>query len=386
MNPRRATVVLLVLAAAAACGLSPAAARAASQGVYLSFFHPVAVGGGPDASANAAFSLLYGEIGEVHGFGLALGASRVSRADGLLLSGLYSQAQEEFVGAAVTGVLNYFEGDGRGAQLAGIANFHRGEWSGLQMATFVNFSSEGTHGAQVSGLFNLNDGETWALQISGFGNGTAGELRGAQVAGGYNFAIGDVHGAQVALLNAAGDVEGAQLGLANFSREMRGLTVGLVNSTQMHHGVPIGAVNLSRRNGSVDLALYGSSLSLVNAGVRTSVNRFTSVLALGYGDPEGDVDVTAVLSWHPGYEFWRRGPWSATAELGFLHYMPEASSDPDENDRLHFALEARAQLERRFSDRLAAFLGAGVGRWYDRYDGDPQGRTKAAFHGGVAIF
>jgi hypothetical protein len=390
MTPARSHLAALGLAAAtlATLALTPVATRAAgSSPVHASLLYPVATSQDPDLSTNVSLSILYGRLGHLGGVGVSGVVTLIHHgASGLLVTGGVAGVGGDFRGVALTGLLNTMTGEMHGLQFAGLANIQRGSTTGIQAASFFNFAQDGLRGAQLAGALNMHDGVAGAVQLAGVGNVNSGDLGGLQVSGGFNYAPGRMSGGQAALVNAAGDVHGAQLGLANFAATVRGVTIGAVNMCDRHDGVPIGFVNLARDNGSVDLVIEAGTLVPISAGVKTVVNRFSSIFAAGYGDPEGEVTRTGALSWHPGYEIWRGGPWTGTLELGYIHYMPDYVADPAVNDRLHFALEARGRIERRLTSAMTAYAGVGIGRWYNRYDNDPEGKTLATAHAGIALF
>ena len=189
----------------------------------------------------------------------------------------------------------------------------------------------------------------------------------AQMAIGFNYSRDKLVGVQVGLANASDDISGAQIGVLNFARLHDGLQVGAINMVRDHQGVPFGLVNYSRETGKADWITYTSNLSLINTGVRTTVNRFYSMLTLGGYNIEEDVEDTAFLNWNFGYEIPLSDAWGLGLDLGYVHIMPKASSDPTVNDRLHFATQARALAEVRLSPKFTLFAGVGFSHIFSEY-------------------
>ena len=116
------------------------------------------------------------------------------------------------------------------------------------------------------------------------------------------------------------------------------------------------------------------------------VNRFYSMFTVGYGDLQGDVEDTASLSWHYGYAFPLSEKWGLDVGLGFVHIMPKASDDPNQNDKLHFAVQARALAEIRFSRKVAVFAGGGISSIYSEYSSNANQKTEPLGVLGISLF
>ena len=82
----------------------------------------------------------------------------------------------------------------------------------------------------------------------------------------------------------------------------------------------------------------------------------------------------------------------ATLELyGTFHAMGVtvilgASDDPNLNDRLHFAVQARALAEIRFSPRVAVFGGGGVSSVYSEYSSNATQKSEPLGVVGISLF
>jgi hypothetical protein len=131
---------------------------------------------------------------------------------------------------------------------------------------------------------------------------------------------------------------------------------------------------------------YGSNVALLNVGFRTVLNRWSSVVSAGYLDVQGDVDQTFFLAWNFGRNIPLNDRWDLTLDLGFQHIIPQKSDEPGANDRLQYALQARALAERRLNDRLGLFGAAGSSTRYAAYSSDASSETDFHFSAGVVLY
>ena len=363
-----------------------ATAEPAHHPLNLTFFYPLGTNQDPDITTNFRLSLIYGRVGSVRGVDLNAGVSIIQRdLSGLQATLLYSQVGGEFRGIALTGLVNYFQSDSRGLQMAGLANVDRGRFAGLQYAALFNYVGDGLSGVQLTSVYNSSHGDGGFLQIAGVANMNEGSFGGVQV-GGLNFTGAQLAGAQLGLVNVATQTHGFQGAIVNFADEAHGLQIAPLNIMRRNHGVPVGLINIDEENGSADWVTFGSSLAAINTGVRTTVNRFYSMLTVGSGDLQGDIEEAVFLTWNYGYAIPLSKAWSIDVDLGFAHIIPESSDDPDLNDELHFALQARALAEVRFGRKVAAFAGGGVSSVYSEYSSNATQKTEALVVAGVSLF
>jgi hypothetical protein len=253
--------------------------------VNLSLFYPISTSRDPEISTNFRLSLIYGDVGSVHGVDINGVVGRIRRdMAGLQASGIYSHIDGEFRGAAASGVANYVKADSRGLQWAGLVNFMRGNFAGFQFASLFNYVEGELTGIQATALFNLNDGNAKYFQYASIANATARDFTGLQLAGGLNYVNESMTGAQAGLFCFAKVLRGVQVGAANVVGTTDGLQVGVVNIANENTGLAFGMINYAH-NGSTEWVTYGSSLAAVSTGVRTELRRFYSMLTAGIGDP-----------------------------------------------------------------------------------------------------
>ena len=142
-----------------------------------------------------------------------------------------------------------------GARFSVLWGRHRDVY-GLDLAAIGNITDQDFVGAAVSGIFNLTRGQTTilGLQLAGIANVNIQKTNvyGVQLALGLNsnVATSSVTGLQMALLgNLAANttIYGAQVGLYNRAQEVYGIQIGLVNVATSLHGVQIGLVNFNHK-------------------------------------------------------------------------------------------------------------------------------------------
>lgn len=353
--------------------------------VHLSLFHPVSTNTSPDAHANLSLSIFQSRIGELNGIGLHPFVSEVSgSASFLQVTGAFVLVRGPASGIQLTGGVASVHGTMKGLQVAGIGSFVKEDVRGIQVAGIVNAPRGAMRGFQAAGFVNMNGGETRGLQVSSVANISEGPARGLQIAG-VNLAQETMRGLQIGLGNMAGSIDGTQIGLYNVSSNSSGLQLGVINYAGTHEGIPFGVLNLSPKSGTIDAVAYGSTLSAVNAGVRTTVNGWQSTFAVGGGDLEGDIETAGFLTWAYGYRVGSSNTFSVGMDFGWSHVMPEKSNDPLENDRLHPALSFRLLPELRLSDGVSLFAGPGATLILDEYSMHAGSRTEVLATAGLAV-
>lgn len=380
------TILLTLAACATASGSSFAQEAPPHHFASLQFLHPIATSPDPETSTNFRISLLYGRSGRVKGFDLnAVGGVTSGDLQGFAASGFFNRVGGGFGGFAGTFGVNNMRGGSSGIQLAGLANWNEDAFTGLQAAAILNYTDRGFAGVQLSGVLNLNDRAGTFAQISSVANVNAGPFAGVQVSGFLNAANSAVSGGQVALLNYAENMSGVQFGVLNMGTRFHGLKVGIVNTGQEVTGTTIGLINRDRDSRG-EWMFYGSNISLANTGYRTVLNHWSSVVSLGFGDPGGDIDKALFLGWNFGRNIPLNEAWDLTIDLGYQHIMPKKSDEPAENDRLQFALQARAIGEYRLKDGLGLFGAVGTSTRYAEYASGAPSETDLHFSAGVVLY
>jgi len=352
----------------------------------LQLLHPIATSPNPETTTNFRLSVFYGRSGAIHGLDLnAVAGVTSGDVTALQLTGLFASTGGIFRGMSFTGGISHLKRGGAGFQISGLANYDEDVFAGLQVAGLLNYTSRGFAGAQVSAVMNLNDGGGTFLQASSVANVNAGPFAGAQVAVFLNAANAQTGGGQLALVNFAEDLNGIQLGFLNLANEFHGLQIGVLNLNNEFGGTPIGLVNIDD-DSRKEWMFYGSNLSLANIGFRTVLNKWSSVLSTGYGDVQGEVEASLFLGWNFGRNIPLSKRWDLTIDLGYQHIMPKVSNNPDENDRLHFSLQARALGEFHLNDSLGIVGSVGSSTVYSEYKSGAANETALLFSAGIVLY
>lgn len=356
------------------------------QFISLQLLHPVATSSHPDASTNFRLSFLYGRSGRVNGLDLNLVAGATSgEVTGLAMSSLLNRVGGAFGGVAATFGVNNMRGGSGGVQLAGLSNWNEEAFTGFQLAGVLNYTDHGFAGAQISGVMNLNDRAGSFAQVSTVANVNAGPFAGVQLSAFLNAANAAASGGQIAIVNFAENMSGVQVGVFNTGTRFHGLKVGLVNTGQEVTGTTVGLINMD--NGSrKEWMFYGSNVSLVNVGFRTVLNHWSSIVSLGYGDAQGDIDQALLMGWNFGRNIPLDEKWDLTFDFGFQHVIPKKSENPTENDRLQYSLQLRVMGEYRLKESLGLFGSVGSSTRYAEYAADAPSETDFHFSAGVALY
>ncbi len=378
--------VFLVLALV----LIPAVSQCRAAGhhlVNLSIFHPLSTNQDPEISTNLRLSLLHGRVGEVDGIDLNGLVSATGRnVMGIQLNGVGDWVGGRMEGFQVSNVFNYVQGETKGVQLAGLVNYQLSHLQGVQAGLLFNYTGGGYSGVQLAAVLNLNDGNGGFFQYSSVANVTGGDFRGLQLSGLVNFTNGRAAGFQVGMNNLASEMEGVQIGALNIARHMNGLQLGVINRSRRLEGIPIGLINSSVEDSRADALLFVDDKALLNVGVRTLVHHWYSILSFGFWDQVEQRKDTVFLRWNYGYSFSLGKRWHLGTDAGFEHIIPQPSDDPNQNDKLHFALQLRAMFEHRTLDGGVYFVGVGIRTRYESYSLASGTRTTGNLFAGVAIF
>jgi hypothetical protein len=149
----------------------------------------------------------------------------------------------------------------------------------------------------------------------------------------------------------------------------------VINLAREINTVPVGIINWAG-NGDKAWITYGSNLSAINTGLMTRVHGYYSMITVGAVNLQEDIENALFFSWHYGYSVKAGGNWRIGGDLGFVHIIPEISDNPDENDRLHFAVQARLLADVRLADQVSVFFGGGVSLRYSEYSAKAHGELE----------
>lgn len=420
MKIRRATVLILTVGLFLSALSTDLQSEPRGRHLFFNFsiFYPVSINQSKYDSTNINLSLFYGRVGQVHGFDLAAGVSAVednikgvqvaglvgvcgSNLTGVQMAGLFAVAGDELSGAQVSGLFNVCGEEGEGLQASSFMNVTGNSFRGIQAAGFMNVVGEESIGLQAAGLMNVT-GNTYqgiqaaagwnvvgencrGIQAAGLFNVTGESFRGLQAAGIFNVAGERLYGLQVGSMNAAATSTGVQIGLANAAGDLEGVQIGLVNYSKNTNGVPVGLVNISQNDGRMRWINWASNLTGVNSGVKFSIKRIYSIIALGSINFTNDINECLAYSCFYGLSF-PLDSFSLNTDIGYT-YMDNATlfrsqmGEPDQQ-----AILLRASLNKRLSNTLSLFAGGGLSHIMER--GAPAGSSEfqPVFFAGLELF
>jgi hypothetical protein len=373
--------------------------------VNLSLWYPVSINRSPQDSANINLTFLYGRIGTVQGFDLAIGASVLeeglqgiqvaglagvsgNRISGLQVSGLASVAGNDLTGAQISGLASVTGNMGKGFQIAGLANVSGDRLIGLQASGLFNVVGEEFKGAQVVGGFNVVGESCVGFQAAGLFNVVGDRFKGLQASGLFNVVGDDLTGVQIGTINIAPYfTHAAQIGIVNVSAEMRGFQLGVVNWNGETYGLPVGFVNVSKRDGRIRWINWGSNLSAINSGVKFEVGDIYSIVALGYWNFQKDKGSALSYAGYYGMTLYQgQDLFSIGADVGYM-YMDNKTifkSNPDMPDQ--HVLMGRGHVRYDISSHISLIGGAGLSYIADRHRPFSDGRFRPLFFIGLEAF
>lgn len=420
MKIRRAAVLILTVGLFLSALATDLQSEPRGRHLFFNFsiFYPVSINQSKYDSTNINLSLLYGHVGQVHGFDLAAGVSAVedevkglqvagligvcgSNFTGGQIAGLFAVAGDELSGLQVSGLFNVVGEQGEGLQASGFMNVTGNSFRGIQAAGIFNVVGEESKGLQAAGLMNVT-GNTYqgiqatggwnvvgescrGIQAAGLFNVTGEHFRGLQAAGMINVAGERLNGLQVGSMNAASTSAGVQVGLFNAAGDLEGVQIGLVNYSKNTSGVPVGLVNISKYDGRMRWISWASNLTGVNSGVKFSIKRIYSIVALGSINFTNDINECLAYSCFYGLSL-PLNRISLNTDIGYM-YIDNATlfrsqmGEPDQQ-----VIMLRASLNKRLSNTLSLFAGGGLSHIKER--GAPAGSSEfqPIFFAGLELF
>ncbi len=264
---------------------------------------------------------------------------------GLSVSGLVGISGGEMRGVYASGLANVYD-SGRGVVLGGLLNFGGKNASGLQLAGLCNVVGEEFGGLVISGMLAVSGKNLHGVQLAGIGSITGGDVSGLQVAGLGNVTGGMCKGVQLAPVNMAFRAKGLQIGLFNYYKEhLDGFQLGLVNANPQTR---------------VQLMLFGGTATKLNVGARFKNRLFYTILGGGSHYLDFGNKFSASLFYRAGLELPLYKRLFISGDLGYQHIETFKNKDYGIPARL-YALQARLNLEYRYTDRFGLFVTGGYG-------------------------
>lgn len=290
---------------------------------------------------------------------------------GVQISGISNVSGNSMTGISLSGLVNIAGNQSRGVMLTGLTNIAGDNTAGLMMSGVINITGDKALGAQLSGLANIT-GETYkGLMASGLLNIVGNDMSGVQLAGLTNVVGGHMGGAQVGLFNYASKASGLQIGLVNFYKdEMKGFQLGLVNANP---------------DTKVQMMLFGGNSTKINVGVRFKNKLFYTILGGGTHYLDFGDKFSAAAFYRAGLELPLYKNLFISGDLGYQHIETFKNKDYIDIPARLYALQARVNLEYRFTDKFGIFATGGYGgsRYYNKNKGYDKG---AIIEAGVVLF
>jgi hypothetical protein len=420
MKIRRAAVLILTVGLFLSFLAADLQSEPRGRHLFFNFSicYPVSINQSKYDSTNINLSLFYGRVGQVHGFDLATGVSSVehevkglqvaglagvcgSAFTGVQIAGLFAVAGDELSGLQVSGLFSVCGEQGEGLQASGFMNVTGNSFRGIQVAGFMNVVGEESKGLQAALLMNVT-GNTYqgiqatggwnvvgescgGIQAAGLFNVTGERFRGLQAAGIFNVVGEHLNGLQAGCLNAASTSAGVQVGLFNAAGDLEGVQIGLVNYSKNTNGVPVGLVNLSKYDGRMRWISWASNLTGVNSGVKFSIKRIYSIVALGSINFTNDNNECLAYSCFYGLSF-PLNSISLNTDIGYM-YIDNATlfrsqmGAPDQQ-----VIMLRASLNKKLSNTLSLFAGGGLSHIKERAAPAGSSKFQPVFFAGLELF
>jgi len=290
---------------------------------------------------------------------------------GISVTSLVSMTGGQSKGIQVAGLANIAADTSRGISAGGLINLTGTTTKGWQMAGLASITGEQLSGIMTSGALNVVGGNMSGIQMSGLGNITGGTMRGIQLSGIGNLVGENMVGLQIAPMNYVTHGSGLQIGIFNYYKEnLDGFQLGLVNANP---------------NTKVQLMMYGGNNTKGNVAARFKNELFYTILGVGGGYRDLD-KFTFNTSYRAGLELPIYRKLYISGDLGYQNILLLSNEDKDAGiPRKVYGLEARLNLEYKFTKKFAIFATGGYGttRYYSRSKTFDKG---AIFEGGIVLF
>lgn len=163
-------------------------------------------------------------------------------------------------------------------------------------------------------------------------------------------------------------MNGVQLGLFNFASKAKGLQIGLFNyHKEDMKGLQLGLVNANPQT-KVQLMVFGGNSTKINVGARFKNKLFYTILGGGTHYLDFDDKFSAALFYRAGLELPLYKNLFVSGDLGYQHIETFRNKKVEGIPARLYALQARLNLEYRFTDKFGLFVTGGYGgsRYYNK--------------------
>lgn len=342
-----------------------------------------------DSTQTTYFNLgLFSEANRLNGVGLnALGGVVRHNVNGVQISGLASLAGNNMHGVQISGISNVSGNNLTGVSLSGLVNIAGNQSRGVMLTGLTNIAGDNTAGLMVSGFMNITGDKAAGVQFAGLANITGEAYNGLMGSGLLNVVGNHLNGMQLSgLANVVGgQMKGAQLGLFNYASKAKGLQIGLVNYYKEEmKGFQLGLVNVNPDT-KVQMMVFGGSSTKLNIGARFKNRLFYTILGGGTHYLDFGDKFSAAMFYRAGLELPLCKNLFISGDLGYQHIETFKNKEYMEVPARLYALQARVNLEYRFTEKLGIFATGGYGgsRYYNKNKGYDKG---AIVEAGVVLF
>lgn len=331
---------------------------------------------------------LFSKTNRLNGIGVNAFGSTVERdMNGLQLSGLANLTGDHMRGAQISGISNVSGNSMAGFSLSGLVNIAGNYSRGVMITGLTNIAGDNTAGVMLSGAMNMTGERASGLQISGVANVTGETYNGVILSGLLNIVGSHMNGIQLSGIgNIAGEqMNGVQMGLFNFASKAKGLQIGLVNYYKDEmKGLQLGLVNANPST-NVQMMIFGGNRTKINIGARFKNKLFYTILGGGTHYLDFGDKFSAALFYRAGLELPLYKKLFISGDLGYQHIETFKNKDYIEVPARLYALQARINLEYRFTNKFGLFATGGYGgsRYYHQNKGYDKG---AILEAGVILF
>lgn len=331
---------------------------------------------------------LFSAMNRLNGLGVnAFGSVVKQNMNGVQLSGLANMAGGSMRGLQIGGISNVNGNNLAGVSISGLVNISGNQAKGVLITGLTNIAGDNTSGVMISGIMNVTGNKSSGVQLGGLANVT-GERFGGVIASGLLNVVGEtMSGVQFSgLANiVGGQLNGMQGGLFNYATKARGLQIGLVNYYKDEmKGFQLGLVN-ANPDTKVQMMIFGGNSTKLNIGVRFKNKLFYTILGGGTHYLDFGDKFSAAAFYRAGLELPLYKNLFISGDLGYQHIETFKNKDYMDVPARLYALQARLNLEYRFTKKFGIFATGGYGgsRYYNKNKGYDKGVIAEA---GVVLF
>lgn len=331
---------------------------------------------------------LFSNMNRLNGVGInAFGSVVQKNMNGVQFSGLANLAGGSMHGLQIGGISNVNGNNLAGVSISGLVNISGNRAKGVLITGLTNIAGDNTGGVMISGIINVTGNKASGVQLAGLANITGEKFSGVMASGLLNVVGETINGIQLSgLANVVGgQLNGVQAGLFNYATKARGLQIGLVNYYKDEmKGFQLGLVN-ANPDTKVQMMVFGGNSTKLNVGVRFKNELFYTILGGGTHYLDFGDKFSAAAFYRAGLELPLYKNLFISGDLGYQHIETFKNKDYMDVPARLYALQARLNLEYRFTKKFGIFATGGYGgsRYYNKNKGYDKGVIAEA---GVVLF